>query len=345
VTVLEPPSAVSLNVLDRLTDDTGMIEHGWYSLARYDSGYCTDDNGRALGLVCAIGGPAAAVYARRYLAFLYFAHLGGGRFRLRLGFDRRWSADPPSEDADGRALRGIGAAVARGPAPDIRKASRAMFDEGLDRTFEYWRAQAAALLGALDVIEAAPERSDVREAARRWAVGLPTPRIDRGWPWPDDRLEYENALLPHALIRAGEVLDEPAWVRAGVDLLGWLISIETQGAVFSFTPVGGRGPGATCCGFDQQPIEAWAMAEAAAVALRVTGDARFGEALDRAVAWFRGDNDVGVALVDPWTGGGHDGLESTGVNQNQGAESQLAALGVRHLERMTRPARLRRSLR
>lgn len=343
MTELAPPSGVSLHVLDRLTDDTGMIEHGWHSLARYESGYCTDDNGRALALVCAVGGAVAEAYARRYLAFLHFAHLGGGRFRLRLGFDRRWTDDPPSEDADGRALRGVGAAVANGPVPDIRRAAEVMFDEALGRAFEHWRAQAAALLGALDVLEAAPDRGDVRDAARRWAAGLPGPRIDGLWTWPDDRLAYENALLPHALIRAGHVLEEPEWVTAGVELLDWLIATETREAVFSFTPVGGRGPGETRPRFDQQPIEAWAMAEAAAVAVWVTGESRFAEALDRAIAWFRGHNDGGRALLDPSTGGGYDGLEPSGVNQNQGAESQLAALGVQHLASAGRTGSIRSS--
>ena len=40
--------------------------------------------------------------------------------------------------------------------------------------------------------------------------------------------------------------------------------------------------------------------------------------------WFDGLNDVGVAMFDPETGGGFDGLEAAGVNQNQGAESTIA---------------------
>ena len=86
----------TLSVLARLTDDTGIIEHAWHSVPRYSDGYCTDDNGRALALACQIGGRDAAAPARRYLAFLVYAHLGEGRFRLRLGYDRRWTDDPTS---------------------------------------------------------------------------------------------------------------------------------------------------------------------------------------------------------------------------------------------------------
>jgi hypothetical protein len=70
------------------------------------------------------------------------------------------------------------------------------------------------------------------------------------------------------------------------------------------------------------------MADACARAYGVTGDARWARAVRRAAAWFLGANDTGVAMFDPTTGGGFDGLESGGVNQNQGAESTLAFVGT-----------------
>ena len=58
----------------------------------------------------------------------------------------------------------------------------------------------------------------------------------------------------------------------------------------------------------------------------VTGDkAWHGMALD-AARWFTGKNALGVSLLDPETGGCHDGLTPHGVNRNQGAESTLAWL-------------------
>jgi hypothetical protein len=40
--------------------------------------------------------------------------------------------------------------------------------------------------------------------------------------------------------------------------------------------------------------------------------------------WFLGNNDLGLSLYDPRTGGSADGLHSEGINLNQGAESTLA---------------------
>jgi hypothetical protein len=46
------------------------------------------------------------------------------------------------------------------------------------------------------------------------------------------------------------------------------------------------------------------------------------------VAWFLGDNDAAVPLLDERTGGGCDGLGPSSRNRNQGAESTLAMISV-----------------
>ena len=55
-----------------------------------------------------------------------------------------------------------------------------------------------------------------------------------------------------------------------------------------------------------------------------------------AAAWFEGANDAGLPMWDPQTGGGFDGLHADAVNQNQGAESTLAALStMQHAQRLS----------
>lgn len=94
------------------------------------------------------------------------------------------------------------------------------------------------------------------------------------------------------------------------------------------TPVGGWTLGEARPGFDQQPIEVAALADAFASAFDVTGDPRWVRHVERAQAWFLGENDVGTPLFDPATGGGCDGLERNGANRNQGAESTLALVST-----------------
>jgi hypothetical protein len=111
-------------------------------------------------------------------------------------------------------------------------------------------------------------------------------------------------------------------------MLGWLLALETDGGHLSVTGVGGRGAGDAGARFDQQPIEVAAMADACCRALSVTGDQRWSSGVVAAAGWFLGRNDTGAVMLDDTTGGGFDGLQATGVNRNQGAESTLAAIST-----------------
>ena len=57
-------------------------------------------------------------------------------------------------------------------------------------------------------------------------------------------------------------------------------------------------------------------------------DAGWLAGVDLSVAWFLGDNDAAVPLLDERTGGGCDGLGPSSRNRNQGAESTLAMISV-----------------
>ena len=126
------------------------------------------------------------------------------------------------------------------------------------------------------------------------------------------------------MIAAGSTLGRPLLLRRGLDLLGWLLDRETRDGHLSVTPVGGSGPDDLGPRFDQQPIEVGALADACARALSVNGDRRWMDGIGAAADWFLGDNDVGVPMWDPDTGGAFDGLHQSGANLNQGTESTLA---------------------
>ena len=79
------------------------------------------------------------------------------------------------------------------------------------------------------------------------------------------------------------------------------------------------------------------MADACARAAAVTGDTGWRPGLELAGGWFLGDNDAGAAMSDPRTGGGYDGLQATGPNLNQGAESTLALISTLQHARALQP--------
>jgi hypothetical protein len=312
--------------LRRLTDAGGLYEHAAGIVPRREHGYCVDDVARALLVVCRE--PAAELddLREQYLSFVLAAQVVDGRFHNRRSTDLSWPDRPSVEDCWGRALWGLGTAVARAPQLGER-ASRA-FDRGAALRSPHRRAMAFAALGAAEVLDVVPRHAGALALITAAAMSIGRPGPDRAWPWPEPRLSYANAALPDALLAAGVALDAPALVADGLDLLGWLLDEQTRDGHLSVVPVGGRGPGEAGPGFDQQPIEVAALADACARAHLITGAARWAEGIDLTELWFRGVNDTGAGMHDPWDGGGCDGLQRSGRNENQGAESTLALLST-----------------
>ena len=155
-------------------------------------------------------------------------------------------------------------------------------------------------------------------------ASLPRGTDDDRWPWPEPRLAYGNALLPEALIAAGTAVGDDVAVQEGLRLLRWLVDGETLDGHLSFTPAAGRGPDDARPAFDQQPIEAGVLADACARAFAVTSDEAGSTPLRSCVGWFEGRTTPASRCSIRRPAGRFDGLESDGVNQNQGAESTIA---------------------
>ena len=68
------------------------------------------------------------------------------------------------------------------------------------------------------------------------------------------------------------------------------------------------------------------MTEACAEAYLATGKEKWLGRARHCLSWFLGNNDLNARVYDFETGGCYDGLQATGVNENQGAESTLSWL-------------------
>lgn len=311
-----------------LSGGRGLFEHARYSRPRFEHGYCLDDNGRALVVVsraasCGLEFPAAL----RDRSFEFVMEATSKRvWRNRLSTDGVWESGS-SDDAVGRGLWGLGAAAAWWPDEAGRSRATKRLQSSLGFDSPWWHPRAYGLLGLVAAHRAiaAPK---LKDAVSRLAVQLPRPRVGEDWVWPERRLRYDNARLPEALIASGAVLEDPEMIDDGLALLSWLIDQEMGNWGFSFTPAEGRGPEDEQPAFDQQPLEAWAMADAAVRAAEVTRDHGWMSAAHLAVTWFMGENDQRIRLYDSESGGCFDGLTEDGVNLNQGAESTLSALGA-----------------
>ncbi|MHB1927927.1 MAG: glycosyltransferase [Acidimicrobiales bacterium] len=323
---------VDFEHLFRMSDDTGLFEHARGAVARREHGYCVDDVARGLVVLAREEDPTPRQVrlADVYLAFVAHAQDPAGSFRNRLGYDRRWSDLPGTGDWWGRAMWSLGSVVA-GTGPAWQRAEALdRFSLGCRQRSRWLRPMAYAGLGAAQVLVMLPDH----DAARRLLVdfvGMVGPPVAGVCPWPEDRLTYDNARIPDALLAAGAALGDGEVVRHGIELLDWLVRAQMVDGHLSPVPAGGSSVAAVRSGFDQQPIEVAGIADAAARAFTLSGEVRWCRALGMAARWFDGANDVGAAMHDPATGGGFDGLTATGPNINQGAESTLAWLLTRQL--------------
>ena len=231
----------------------------------------------------------------------------------------------------------FGTAARRAPDEAMRQSAMSHFGRGAQQRSPWPRAMAFAALGAAEVLAVDPRHDTARALLSDTATIIGPPGTAAGWPWPEPRLSYANAVLPDALIAAGDLLARPDVVEDGLTMLRWLLARETVDGHLSPTAVGGAGPDDRAPAFDQQPIEVAAMADACARAAAVTGDSGWRAGIELACGWFLGANDVGVVMWDPRTGGGYDGLQVTGANLNQGTESTLALIATLQHARELQP--------
>ena len=193
----------------------------------------------------------------------------------------------------------------------------------------YVRSMALAALGSAEVLRKRPDDMAARGLLTDTVAVIGEPEVDDSrWPWPEERLSYGNASVAEALIVAGEALPDGPALNYGLSLLEFLLRTETRDDHLSVTPVGGRGRDDVGPGYDQQPIEVSALADACASAFRITRQESWLTGVSLAWDWFGGNNDSATPMFDPHTGGGYDGLERGGRNLNQGAESTLAMLAT-----------------
>jgi hypothetical protein len=331
---------IKLDYLRRMTDDTGMLQHAKYTVPDRTHGYCVDDNARALIVTVTLQDfqpldPALSGLAAIYLGFLGDAfNAQTGRFRNFMSYDRRWLEETGSEDSHGRAVWGLGVAVALSREKGQVAFAVALFQRAL-KTVEHFtspRAVAFAIIGIHAYLRRYSGDSRAKRMRKILSKRLMQQFVDVAtddWPWSENSLTYDNARLPQALLLSGRWLPDSEMLEMGLRALDWLKQIQTDETGRHFAAIGNHGwlnRHGEKARFDQQPIEAAAMADACIEAFNCTRNEEWITYAYRCLNWYQGENDLGVPLCDYATGGCRDGLEAQGVNENQGAESTLCWL-------------------
>lgn len=312
-----------------ITDDHGVFEHCAGRHPRLEHGYCVDDVARALivaerGLSDDHGLEQVAEVSSRFLSNAVSKE---GLVRNRRDLSGEWRGHFATGDHWGRSLWAWGTIMAESNNPARTAAAERGWDRAARQRSPFLRSMAHAVLGASEVLRVSP-RDPLALALLSDFSTMVSPSGHPAWPWPEPRLTYANAVIPHALLISGCYLGDDELVDRSLRMLTWLVHVQSRGDHLSLIPNTGWSPGEILPDFDQQPTEVAHLVEAAVFAHEVSSQPMWMDVLTSGAAWFLGDNDTGIAMGDPRDGAGFDGLTWTGRNPNAGAESTLAFLSV-----------------
>ncbi|EZP78434.1 hypothetical protein H839_01161 [Parageobacillus genomosp. 1] len=345
------PSVVKFDHLERMTDDTGLLEHCLGRIPRRREGYSTDDNARAIWACMEwldlLGDDESEERRRlyrlldRYLAFLLWAQREDGWFQNNFYFNRTPESESRSDDCLGRSLWAAAVAYVNLEDDARRCAAAEILRRALSASGElrFLRGQAWGLATCCLLLSKRRDGSalpsgvtedDLTNLAdvfeRRLLDAYHTHRPD-GWHWYEPQITYANGLLPWALFVAYRYHGRAETLRVAKESLDFLVDKMSRhdGVI---RPIGNRGwcEGDRRADWDQQPVDVMKLALAAREAYRVLDDDAYREVVRRCRDWFYGENDLGIPLADPSDGSCCDGLAPDGTNLNRGAESTLSYL-------------------
>lgn len=326
----------TMDHIKRLTDDTGIIQHAKFGIPNLKEGYCLDDNARAVLLA------VMAIKQKRdrtafelcpiYLSYIHYMQNKDGTFRNFLSFNRNYLDEIGSEDSFGRTMWALGYMLAFAPNDSYYQTAKEIFLAGLPKSIELTQPRAIAntIIGISYFFKSKPSDDGMLEVLKKQAdvlVKIYKENSSPEWPWFEDELTYDNALLPLSLLHAAEFIKDDEILNIGMTTMDFLTDVTMGEGYLSI--IGNQGWYKKELGrskFAQQPVDAMAMVLMFRQAYILTREEKYLNKMFTCFMWFLGENDLRLSLYDYETGGCCDGLESYGVNRNQGAESTLAYL-------------------
>ena len=356
----ELPEA-KLDYLKLLTDDVGIIQHTNLGVPARHHGYSTDDVGRALvALTQLIDSQDKAEELWKlitsYMSFLEHAQTDTGHFHNFMNYRREFLDEKGSEDTLGRAIYGLGHVVS---CPYLSKNIRTLTHTLISKSrseienLSHPRAKAYAMCGLYEMLRTGVEADEFEPifVSRRDTVRAVDSLVNKDtfesifvnhadslvdlyetnhkedWNWFEPTVTYSNAKLSESLLLAYNYTKDRTYRKIGLATLDFLTETQWKGDFFDLVgnngwySYGGQKPI-----FDQQPIEAGYLTQAYVSAYEIVRDKRYLELAKYSFEYFLGRNRLKNVMYDSLTGGVCDGLNTDGMNCNQGAESVVCFL-------------------
>lgn len=327
---------MKLDHLFSLADHNAVLQHAKFSVPARKEGYTVDDNARAL--VFAVKAktywPTQPVseLERKLISFLLLMQADDGKFHNLMDFSQRFVDSPTVGDHLGRAIWAAGAVINSNLPNGMKSSARLIFDRALPwaRKSASPRTKAYTCLGLCERLQADAKDPNLIANMALLAdnlVALYRANHDADWNWFENILSYDNARLPHALLLAHRSLGTDEYLKVAEKTFRFLQATTTIEG--KFVTIGSHGwyvRGKERALYDQQPVDAGAMVEAAVSFYKITGSEIYRKTVRQVLGWFFGFNTKSVNVYDEATGACYDGITEVGLNENQGSEATVSLL-------------------
>jgi hypothetical protein len=255
-----------------------------------------------------------------------------GTFKNFLSFNRNFLDEVGSEDSFGRTIWALGYLLGNAPNDAYCQTGRMLFFEAAPNfeKLQSIRSIANTIIGISHYLKSNPFDEEMTERLRNLTLKLIKHYEDNrtpDWEWFEGLLAYDNGILPLALLHSAELLNDDKITKVACDVMNFLTEVSFKDGYLS--TIGNNGwykKGGERAMFAQQPVDAMAMVLMYHQAFHLTKEKQYLSKLFTSFMWFHGENDLRMGLYDFETKGCCDGIESNGINRNQGAESSLAYL-------------------
>ena len=319
--------------IKRLTNHVGILQHARYATPNYHHGYCLDDNCRAmlLTLMAYETEPSEELceLMSTYLSYVHYMQMDNGKFRNFMSFANAFLDAEGTEDSFGRTIWSLGYLLKTAPLPDFYQIGKELFFNAVPhfRSLKSVRAVAYTMLGVVCYLEYQPNDKDILEELRTMAHYIANEyrqNSTENWRWFEKIISYDNALLPLSMLKAGKILKDDSLIEVGMKSFGFLDQLLFDKHYLSI--IGNTNWYVKDSGkskFGQQPIEVSTVVLLYHQVYEMTLEEKYLTRMVQSFQWFLGRNELNLSLYDSETKGCCDGLESHGLNRNQGAESTI----------------------
>lgn len=339
-----PP--VNLSHLNKLTTDFGIIQFSVMNQPDLNSGYTLDDNARALIVMCQhykmTGNKNDLSAIECYLDFIIYCFQPNGHFANYVSEHQKFTTQNKNcnlEDSFGRAIWALGYLLSlRKIMPKkLTVKAETLFQKALLRVqnMHSTRAMAFSIKGIYyaNLNNKAKQHLSIIEQFADRLVQMYKHEADKNWQWFESYLTYANSALPEAMLFAWLAIRKTTYQSIALLTFDFLLSkiftknylqvISNKGWLHNGQAINFEHKGG------EQPID---------VAYTIMALSEFYSAfkiedykykMHTAFNWFLGHNHLNQIVYNPCTGGCYDGLESSYINLNQGAESTISYLMAR----------------